>query len=326
MAIDRRTRQRGRARRMSAASRADRLSSAVTPPGALTDAQALAALFRITAPQERARAVHFCVLAALIACGAAFRFIGLGAVGLHGDEETMALAVRGILEGGAPYLPSGMLYPRGLTQLYLMAASVSLFGETSWALRLPSALCGVTLIPLAWLVGRRFLRPNWNLAFAAAIAFIPEVLIYSQTARMYVFMLACIAASMACLFAWERSGRSRWLVGAVAALIVGLDMHELTIAVAPLLLLPGLLRGDLRRMAAGSVALLVTTVAYIGVERWVGAQYPSLGAEFAATFGPEQPIGSTVRRDFASMFDLALWGAGVVLALLALNVARAVRG
>ena len=64
-------------------------------------------------------------------------------------------------------LPSGMFYPRGLTELYLMAVSVRMFGESEWAMRLPSALCGVALIYLCYVAGRRFLRPQWNLAFAA---------------------------------------------------------------------------------------------------------------------------------------------------------------
>src|SRR5688500_15496692 len=85
-------------------------------------------------PDAVERTAHWVLLSA-IACGAAIvRFWGLGAVGLHGDEETMGMAVRGIIEHGAPVIPSGMFYPRGLTQLYLMSVSVSLFGESEWAL------------------------------------------------------------------------------------------------------------------------------------------------------------------------------------------------
>src|SRR5690606_35371049 len=109
---------------------------------------------------------------------------------------TMAMAVRHIVEEGTPVLPSGMLYPRGITQLYLMAGSVRLFGESEWALRLPSAICGVLLIALVFAAGRRFLRPHWNLALAATVAFLPDLIVYSQTARMYIFMIAAVAAAM----------------------------------------------------------------------------------------------------------------------------------
>ena len=103
----------------------------------------VSALFRTTAPLERDQLAHRMMLFAIISVGAWLRFWGLANVGLHGDEETMALAVMSIVRDGAPILPSGMFYPRGMTQLYLMAGSVQLFGESEWAFRLPSVLCGV---------------------------------------------------------------------------------------------------------------------------------------------------------------------------------------
>src|SRR5246127_4869219 len=103
----------------------------------------------------------------IVAAGALLRFWGLGAVGLHGDEKTMALPVMSLVEHGLPLMPSGMFYPRAVGQLYLMAASVLVFGQSEWALRFPSAACGVLLIVLAWQVGQRFLTPRWNLALTA---------------------------------------------------------------------------------------------------------------------------------------------------------------
>ena len=200
--------------------------------------RAFAALFETTTPLERERLAHRVAFMAILCVGAFARFWGLGNVGLHGDEETMAMATMHILRDGPPILPSGMLYPRGLTELYLMAASVQLFGESEWAFRLPSALCGIALIALAWTIGRRFLRPEWNCAFTASVAFLPEILEYSQTARMYVFMLAGIAASMACIFAWERSNRAGWLVLAAVTLTVGIELHALAVTNVLLFLFP----------------------------------------------------------------------------------------
>ena len=54
------------------------------------------------------------LLALAVAAGAAVRFWGLGAVGLHGDEKTMGLPAMHLVEHGSPLLPSGMLYPRAL--------------------------------------------------------------------------------------------------------------------------------------------------------------------------------------------------------------------
>ena len=50
----------------------------------------------------------YVVLWLILAAGAFLRFWGLGNVGLHGDEETMAMPAMAILETGQPILPSGV--------------------------------------------------------------------------------------------------------------------------------------------------------------------------------------------------------------------------
>src|SRR3984885_2586705 len=194
-----------------------------------------AALFVVSDPQARGvhaddarvRRLSLWLLACIVLAGAIVRFWGLGSVGLHGDEKTMALPVMSLINEGRPIMPSGMFYPRAVGQLYLMAASVMAFGQSEWAMRLPSALCGVLLIVLAYQAGGRFLTPAWNLALAAAVAFLPNFIEDSQTARMYVFLVACVTGYMTLVFAWERTGRSRYLVAAVITLLVGLQFHTL---------------------------------------------------------------------------------------------------
>lgn len=248
-------------------------------------AQAWGGMVQITAHPRQAALGHRLTLLLLLALGACLRLWGLGNVGLHGDEETMALAVRSILADGVPILPSGMLYPRGLTQLYLMAMSVQVFGETEWALRLPSALCGVLLIWLVWLAGRRFLTPNWNLALAATVMLLPAALDYSQTARMYIFLLAAVAATLACVFAWERTGKSGWLIAGVLTLCIGVELHTLAVTCALLFLWPGVLRGNLRLLLQGALASAVVLLAYVGIEAWLGSHYPVPPADYAADLG-----------------------------------------
>ena len=202
-----------------------------------------AALFVVTDPAGGVRSrtadsrTTLWLLTLIVLAGAVIRFWGLGAVGLHGDEKTMALPVMNLVEHGSPLMPSGMFYPRAVGQLYLMAASVLAFGQSEWALRLPSALCGVLLIILAWKVGERFLTPLWNLAFTAAVAFLPSFIEDAQTARMYVFLVTCVAGYMALIFAWERSGRVGYLAAAVVTLLVGIQFHTLAIFAAFLVFL-----------------------------------------------------------------------------------------
>jgi Dolichyl-phosphate-mannose-protein mannosyltransferase len=285
---------------------------------------AVASLFEITAPAERERLAHRLVLVAILCVGTFARFWELGGVGLHGDEETMAMAVRHILQDGRPILPSGMLYPRGLTELYLMAGSVQLFGESEWAFRLPSVLAGIAAIWFAWLAGRRFLRPQWNLAFAASVAFLPDMLDMSQTARMYIFMLAGIAGCMACIFAWELTERLRWLVLAAVALIVSIELHALAILNALLFLFPGLLRGDVRKVSYGIVAAGVVALAYIGIDAWVNAQYPIPPSDYAADLGPAPWERGHARQEFALTFDVALGVVGIAVAFFAVHLGRVI--
>jgi hypothetical protein len=285
--------------------------------------RSVARLFRTTLPEVEETVAHRVLFAIVLCIGIVARFWNLGGPGLHGDEDTMAMAVAHILKVGWPTLPSGMLYPRGLTELYLMAASVKIFGETEWAMRLPSALAGIALIYLCYIVGRRFLRPQWNLAFAAIIALLPDLIIYSQTARMYIFMLACIATALACIFAWERSGRVGWLIGAVLAMTLGIELHALTVTMTPLLLMPGLLQGDRRKVLLGLIAGCVVMTAYLLIDGWVNAQYPVPPPEYAADLAPPGWRGSRTQH-YPAEFQVALLITGAAAAVFAVHMARKV--
>ena len=285
--------------------------------------RALGASFEVTAPLERERALHRLFLAIVLGIGILVRFWNLGGPGLHGDEETMAMATMHIVKDGWPILPSGMFYPRGLTELYLMALSVLVFGESEWALRLPSALCGVLVIVLTYLVGRRFLRPQWNLALAATVALLPQAIEYSQTARMYIFLLAAVAGCMACLFEWERSGRLRWLVGAVVTLTIGIELHTLAVTVVLLFLLPGVLQGDARKIVQGLVAAVVVMVAFLGIDAWVNSQYPVPPPEYAADIALPSWRGSRP-TSYPREFQIAVLIAGALTAIFAVHLGRKV--
>ncbi len=228
----------------------------------------------LQAAQGRAGHAELIVFFAILAAGTVLRFWGLGEVGLHGDEKTMALPMMHLLTQGTPLMPSGMFYPRAIPQLYLMAGSVEIFGQSEWAMRVPSALCGVLLIALAYFVGRRFLTAPWNLAFAAAVAFLPDFIMSSQMARMYIFFITCVAAFLLFLFKWERTDRTGYLVGAVIVLGVGMTFHTLTIFSAPLLFYPGLVQGDRRKTLLGLVAFVLVAAGFLAMDAWIGSAYP----------------------------------------------------
>ena len=64
----------------------------------------------------------------------------------------------------------------------------ALFGETEFALRMLSVLCGVGLVIFTYLLARRFFNPRVGLIAAALVACSPFAVYYSQEARMYVML------------------------------------------------------------------------------------------------------------------------------------------
>ena len=239
----------------------------------------LSSLFEDTRPRAHTDRRMLALLVLIVAVGTAVRFWGLGNVGLHGDEKTMALPAMHLLQYGTPEMPSGFVYPRAMAQLYLMAGSVLALGPGEWAFRLPSALCGVLLIVLTWVAGRRFLEPRWNLGLTAAVALLPAFIEDAQTARMYVFLVTGVAGFMALLFAWERTGRGGYLIAAVVEMAVSLEFHTLSIFAVWLCFLPGLLSGDRRRLGQGALAFVAIGAEFVALNRWISSQYPhALGA------------------------------------------------
>jgi hypothetical protein len=230
-------------------------------------------LFRTWRPADEPNRAAFATLLLLTAVGAVLRAWGLGGIGLHGDEDVMALATRGILETGVPVIPSGMLYPRAVPQLYLMAGSVAVFGDTEWALRLPSAIMGILMVPIGYALARRFLTVPWALAVAATIALLPSMIVLSQTARMYVFFVAFVMLFGIAIFRWERTGAVRdWLL-AVVVLIAALLFHSLSVFASLLFFFPGVLRRSARLLALGAAGFLIGAAAFQLISSWISAQY-----------------------------------------------------
>ena len=74
----------------------------------------------------------------------------LGRSGFSPDEEITALVVRGIAETGAPVLPSGMVYLRGLPYSYAAWLSGAVFGHDLVAYRTASLVFGLLAVVLSF--------------------------------------------------------------------------------------------------------------------------------------------------------------------------------
>ena len=271
---------------------------------------------------EPVRAWEPMAVIALIGVGAFLRFWGLGSWGLEGDEKTMALPTMHLVQFGSPLMPSGMFYARAIGQLYLMAASVREFGQSEWAFRLPSVICGIALIGIAYFMGRRFLAPAWNMAFVAAVALLPALIADSQEARMYIFLVTCLAGYTALIFKWERSDSSVWFLAALGMMLVAIQFHVLAVFGSLLLLFPGLVAANLRKLWQGALGIAVAVAAFAGISRWIESFYiPGVKADPRHIAAAESHIVSLSQLHEGPWLLLAVV---IVAALLAIYVARTV--
>lgn len=266
-------------------------------------------LFAVSAARERGTPWERRALLVLLVLAAIVRFWGLGSYGLHKpDEDTTALPAVHILQDGTPRFPSGMLYTRAIAQSYLIAASVLAFGQTEWALRLPSVLCGLLLVVLASFVGRRFLTPAWNIAFIAVVSFLPGLIADSQEVRMYIFLLASLAAFAALIFRWERTDKSAYLVAAVAVMLVAIQLQQLAIFGSLLIFYPGLAHGNTKKLLRAAYAYVPIAIYFVYV-RWTPSPYPEGAVDYAAAV----PLLGEAPATFGLRFQPAVSGVAALV-------------
>jgi len=106
-------------------------------------------------------------------------------VSLDVDEFTTLWAARRILEVGIPSMPSGVIYTRGLLNMYITALFGAIGGLTYTVGRLPSVFFGLLTIATVFWLGRR--AWDWRVGWLAALALalIPETIKWDSSARFY---------------------------------------------------------------------------------------------------------------------------------------------
>ncbi len=134
------------------------------------------------------------LLGVLVVLGLALRLYRLEDIplGMHNDEGYNALDALQIIAGWRPvFLPANN--GREPLFIYLIAASMRVWGETLWAIRLPGALLGVLVIPAQYLLVQSLPLPRPRLtallsATVAALSFWPVVKAH-QALRASLFPL-----------------------------------------------------------------------------------------------------------------------------------------
>jgi 4-amino-4-deoxy-L-arabinose transferase-like glycosyltransferase len=131
-------------------------------------------------------------------------------------------------------------------------------GDAEWALRAPSALFGIAMVPaMAWLA-RRWLGEETAIPAAWLSAASPFLVWYSQEARNYAMLMLCVVLSGLALLGFRAGITPRGLAGYAVSTASGLLSNLSFVFVAPLHLkwgLGGRSGGGLRRPALYLVAL-----------------------------------------------------------------------
>jgi mannosyltransferase len=168
----------------------------------------------------------------LVLAGAALRFYGLGHQGFWYDEANTAYLLHhslgqmlGLLAGNESTPPLYYI----LAWLWTRA-----FGIGEAGLRSLSALFGVLVIPVAYLLGRTLATRRVGLVLAALTAFNPLLIWYSQEARSYSLLVLLTALSLLALARYRVSPEPKTVIAWAVAAILALTTHYYAVlAVAP---------------------------------------------------------------------------------------------
>ncbi len=166
------------------------------------------------------------------------------------DELTTIWAADRILKTGMPWMPSDVLYTRGILNSYTIAAFALVGGLTTTVARMPSVLFGLLSIVLIWVIGWREWNARVGLVAAAGLVFLPEALQADGHARFYAqhvfFTLLTIWLTYRAIRPWpgdvaggDGAERARWRPHLFIPLALGLALfaQEETVLLYPALLL-----------------------------------------------------------------------------------------
>lgn len=225
-------------------------------------------------------------LVVILVLAAWMRFDGLGRFGFWTDEMYHVIAAQSMLASGEPVIPARGIYWRALITTGLTVASFSIFGESEWSARLPSALISLVFIGVAYRVISSRFTQLLALITVLFLAATPQFLQIGRECRMYApFALFYFLGVFAVYRALESppGAPRRRPIGvamglAIAALMLGLAMSlqylavniGFTLALYCLLMCGYLARRDGPIKAAGSryavlLGLMLLSIAAAGL-------------------------------------------------------------
>lgn len=181
-------------------------------------------------------------LAALLLLGGWLRWRYAAEISLYVDEFTTLWAAQRVLASGAPIMPSGVLYTRGLLATYVTALAGALAGGLTYTVgRLPSLLFGLGSIVAIFAIGRREWNGRVGWLAAVGLALLPEAIVWSGRARFYAqLQFLALLAMWAAYAAIQTPSMRRHLLFA-GLFVLALFSQEQTVLLYPSILLATIL-------------------------------------------------------------------------------------
>ncbi len=246
---------------------------------------------RVPAPaRARARLSGYAAgLLAIGGAGLAARLLLLGLQPISRDEAFTAVVTRRGWSGMIDAIRHDSAPPLS----YVLDHLATAVSSSPSLLRLPSALTGAAVIPVAAALGRRLGGDAAGLGAAAVAAALPSLLIPARDARMYAMATTLVMAFALVLWrALERPDRGRLaaLAGVTAAALLAHYLDAVAVVatlVAAAVLLPG--RHALPR------ALTAVAVGCVPLAAWLPLAHPQAAnagrAFWASGLGPAPTLG-----------------------------------
>ncbi len=194
--------------------------------------------------------------------GLLLRFYNLGLNSLWLDEastNTFAImSISGIWQATA----GGEFNP---PLFYWLEHLILVFGNNEFTLRFIPALFGVLTIPLIYFAGKEFMDRNVGIIAAAAFAFSPFLIFYSQEARAYSMMLFFVAFSMVFYFkALKTNDLKNWaLFGILSALAFWSHFYAFVIIASLILYALFLQIGNIRKNLQNLKMIALSIVVFV---------------------------------------------------------------
>lgn len=162
-------------------------------------------------------------VAFILLLAALLRFYNISGQSLWADEgNSVALARRSFAE--ITQRTAFDIHPP--LYYWLLKLWITLFGDTELGLRSLSAVLGIGLVYLIWLIGSRFFKPRVGLSAALIAAISPLQVYYAQETRMYMLLTFLAALTvLAALLIFEAGPRNRPWLGLIYMMTVAAGLY-----------------------------------------------------------------------------------------------------